>query len=147
SVVPRRARPGDHDALVLLTSRPIRGARVAVRMRLGIVVIVRAPGRTSRRLELHRLRVRRVGATRRLELLVANRGNVTEMLQRERLIMVLRRERQIVARLEPTARELLPQTSGIVQARYAGRVRGRVTAQVELSYGPGREEVRRAFQI
>ena len=147
SNVPRRARPGDHNALVLLTSRPIRGARLAVRMRLGVVVVVRAPGRTTRRLELRRLRTRRVGSARILELLVANRGSVTEILQRERLTMILRRGRRIVARLEPAARELLPRTSGLVQARYRGRVRGRITAVVELSYGPGLGAVRRAFHL
>ncbi|TML15102.1 MAG: hypothetical protein E6G33_09100 [Actinobacteria bacterium] len=82
-----------------------------------------------------------------LELLVANRGNVTEILQRERLTMILRRGRRIVARLEPAARELLARTSGLVQARYTGRVRGRITAVVELSYGPGLGTVRRAFHL
>jgi hypothetical protein len=147
STVPRRARPGDHNALVLLTTSPIRGSRVAVRMRLGVVVVVRAPGRVSRRLELRRLRVRRIGSTRVLELLVANRGSVTETLQRERLTMILRRGRRIVARPQPAARELLPGTRGIVQARYAGRARGRVTAIVELSYGPGGTTLRRVYHL
>jgi hypothetical protein len=147
SSVPRRARPGDHNALVLLTTRPIRGARVAVRMRLGVVVVVRAPGRVARQLELRRLRVRRTGRTRTLELLVGNRGNVTEVLQRKRLTIVLSRGRRNVATLEPAARELLPQTSGLVLARYAGRIRGRVTAVVELSSEPGRRIVRREFRI
>jgi hypothetical protein len=147
STVPPRARPGDHNALVLLTSRPIRGTRVAVRMRLGISVVIRAPGRISRRLELRRLRVRRAGSTRVLELLVANRGNVTEMLQRERLTVTLRRGPRMLATPQAVARELLPRTSGIVQARYMGRARGRVTAYVELSSGPGRGVVRRTFHI
>jgi hypothetical protein len=147
SSVPRRARPGDHNALVLLTTRPIRGARVAVRMRLGVVVVVRAPGRIARQLELRRLRVRRTGKTRRLELLVGNRGNVTEVLHRKSVTIVLRRERRIVARLHPAARELLPQTSGLVLARYGGRVRGRVTAVVELSPEPGGRVLRHEFYI
>ncbi|HEX6663752.1 MAG TPA: hypothetical protein VF025_08765 [Gaiellaceae bacterium] len=147
SAVPRRAGPGDHNALVVLTSRPISGARVAVRMRLGIVVVVRAPGQVSRRLELRRLRVRRVGSTRRLELFVANLGNVTERLGRERLSMILRRGGRTIARLKPVARDLLPRTTGIVPARYAGRVHGRVTALVELSYGPRGGVLRRAFHI
>lgn len=147
SAVPRRAGPGDHNALVVLTSRPISGARVAVRMRLGIVVVVRAPGKVSRRLELRRLRVRRVGAARRLELVVANLGNVTETLGRDRLSMILRRGGRTVARLRPAARDLLPRTTGIVPARYAGRVRGRVIALVELSNRPGKGALRRAFHI
>jgi hypothetical protein len=145
--VPRRARPGDHNALVVLTTRPIRGARVAVRMRLGVVVVVRAPGRTSRQLELRRLRVRRTRSARVLELVVANRGNVSEVLQRGRISIVLHRGETVFARLQPPARGLLPRTIGIVQARYAGRVRGRMTALVELSYGPGGGVLRRAFHI
>jgi hypothetical protein len=147
SSVPRRARPGDHNALVLLTTRPLRGARVAVRMRLGVVIVVRAPGRIARQLELRRLRVHRTGKRRRLELLVTNRGNVTEVLERKRMTIVLRRGRRIVARLQPAARQLLPQTSGLVFARYAGRLRGRVSAVVELSSEPGGPVVRREFHI
>ena len=37
--VPRRAEPGDHDALVLLTTRPRDAGGVAVRMRVGVVVV------------------------------------------------------------------------------------------------------------
>jgi hypothetical protein len=146
SSVPRGVRPGDHGALVLLTTRPIRGARVAVRMRLGVVVVVRAPGRVARRLELRRLRVRRVRSSRVLELYVANRGNVTEVLHRGRVTITLRRGGRILARLHTAPRELLPRTTGIAQARYAGRARGRATALVELSYDAGRT-LRRAFAI
>jgi hypothetical protein len=147
SRVPRRARPGDHSALVVLTTRPMRGARVAVRMRLGVAVVVRAPGRMSRRLELRRLRVRRVGKSRLLELLVANRGNVTEVLARRRLTIILKRHERIFARLQTVARQLLPRTKGLVQARYTGRVRGRVTAVVELAPDSEGDVVRRTYSL
>jgi hypothetical protein len=78
---------------------------------------------------------------------VANRGNVTETLQGKRVVIVLRRGEDIVARLQPAARDLLPETSGIVQARYTGRARGRLTALVELSNEPGAGVVRRTFRI
>jgi hypothetical protein len=43
--VPRRVEPGDHDALVLLTTRPsARRPGLAVRMRLGVVVVVPRAG-------------------------------------------------------------------------------------------------------
>jgi hypothetical protein len=147
SRVPRRARPGDHSALVLLTTRPIRGARVAIRMRLGVVVVVRAPGRISRHLELRRLRVRRTGARRMLDLVVANRGNVTEVIQHNRLTVTLRRERRVFARLQPASRQLLPRTRGIVQMRYSGRVRGHVRAVVELWSEPGGRVLQRTYGI
>ena len=146
AAVPRGARPGDHCALILLTTRPIEGARVAVRMRLGVVVVVRAPGRVSHALHVRRLHVRHIRSTRVLELYVANRGNVTEVLPRSHTTVILSRGRRILAKLHPAPRELLPGTTGIVQARYVGRARGRVTALVELSYEPGRT-LRHAFQI
>jgi hypothetical protein len=147
SRVPRRARPGDHDALVVLTTRPIRSAKVAVRMRLGVMVVVRAPGRTARRLDVRSLRVRRVGGTRMLELLLANRGDVTEVLDRKRVRIILQRRDRVFARLQPLARQLLPRTKGLVQAPYAGRVRGRVTAVVELAADSGGGVVRRTYHL
>jgi hypothetical protein len=146
SLVPRGARAGDHGALIVLTTRPIRGARVAVRMRLGVVVVVRAPGPVSRRLELRRLRVRRIRGSRVLELYVANRGNVTEVLPRGRMTLTLRRGRRILARLHPAPRELLPRTVGIVSVRYRGRARGPATALVEVSPEPGRT-LRRTYHL
>ena len=77
---------------------------------------------------------------------MANRGNVTEVLQRGRTKVTLLSGRRTVASMHPAPRELLPGTTGIVQARYAGRARGPLTAVVELSYEPGRT-VRRAFRI
>ncbi len=135
SRVPRRAEPGDHDALVLLTTRPQHGLGLPVRMRIGVVVVVRAPGRIVRRLELRDLRVRRVGRGRTLELLVVNRGNITETLVRSRVVVVLHRRGLVPARLRPVARGLRPRTSGIVQFSYGGRLRGWVTARATISVG------------
>jgi hypothetical protein len=144
--LPRTAEPGDHDALVLLTTHPLRRADVAVRMRIGVVVVARAPGTVVRRLDLRALAVRRVGAVRLLELLVVNRGNVTETLGRDRLAVSLARGGRTVARLEPNARELRPRTRGIVQVAYRGRLRGPLIARVRVSSEPGRP-VRRTFRI
>ncbi len=135
SRVPRRAEPGDHDALVLLTTRPQHGLGLPVRIRIGVVVVVRAPGRIVRRLELRGLRVRRADRARLLELLVVNRGNVTETLGRSRVVVALRRPGLAPARVRPVARELRPRTSGIVQFAYRGRLRGWVTARVTISTG------------
>jgi hypothetical protein len=134
--LPRRAEPGDHDALLVLTTRPRRGAGVAVRMRIGVLVVVRAPGRIVHRLELRTLRVRRSGRARMLELLVVNGGNVTEALTPGRVELLVRR-RRANASLRPDTRELRPRTSGIVQFRYGGRLRGWVIAQATISLAPG----------
>jgi len=148
SAPPVRAEPGDHGALVLLTTRPHRRRGLAVRMRLGIVVAVRVPGRIVRRLVPLALHVRRAGRVRVLELLVANRGNVTELLERGCVIVTLRRRAEVLARLRPAVRQLLPRTSGLVEARYAGRVRGRLAARVDFAARkPCLRAPRRTFSI
>jgi hypothetical protein len=134
SAVPtRRAEPGDHDALVLLTARAPHRTRVAVRMRIGVLVEVRVPGRIVHRLVLRRLSVLRAGV---LELEIANRGNVTEPLGRIRMSIRGRR-----MRIDP--RDLLPRTRGIVQLRYGRAIHGRATVTVQLP----RKGVTRAFHV
>jgi len=148
SAPPAHAEPGDHAALVLLSTRPGSGGRVAVLMRVGVVVNVRVAGAVVRHLELRRLHVRRAGRARILELLVANRGNVTEMLQRGRVHVTLRRGGRTLARLHAAPRELLPRTSGLAEIRYPGRLRGAVTARVEVdAAGPGGSVWRRTFRL
>ena len=146
SRLPRPVEPGDHDALVLLTTRPQRRAGVAVRMRIGIVVVVRAPGRIVRRLVLGRIRVRRDRAGRFVELRVANRGNVTESLARGDLQLTLRR-RRFETRLRSFPQEIRPKTDAIVQLGYRGRSRGWVTATGRIAMEPGRPAVYRTYRV
>jgi hypothetical protein len=147
--LPRRAEPGDHGALVLLTTRPAHAGKVNVRMRLGIVVTVRAPGKVVHRLQLRSLHVvRRTPRLRLLELALANRVNVTETLSRSRVSIRLMRRGHAFATLRPLPRDLLPHTRGIAELRYRGRVRGRATAIVTVSGSghPGRP-LRRRFVV
>jgi hypothetical protein len=144
--VPRRVEPGDHDALVLLTTRPWRAAGVAVRMRVGVVVVVRAPGRVVRSVAVRGVRVRRVGRARTLEVVLANRGNVTEALDATRIRLSVERV-GARASLRPEPRTLRPRTSGLVQFRYRGRLAGWVTARVTLGIEPGRPARSRAFRV
>jgi hypothetical protein len=136
------AEPGDHDALVLLTTRPQAAAGVGVRMRIGVVVVVRAPGAIVHRLELRGLTVRRSGEARIVELLLVNRGNVTESVGRGRLEVSLMRGGRVEARLSPGRRVLRPRSRGIVQLAYRGPLRGGLIAQVRIG-----SEVRRTFHI
>ncbi|HZQ66078.1 MAG TPA: hypothetical protein VFA66_12725 [Gaiellaceae bacterium] len=133
--LPRGAEPGDHEAVVLLTSRPRRRGAVFVRMRLGVLVGARAPGRVVHRLAPVRLTVRRAGRTRVLELLLANRGNVTETLTGGCLRLDLRRGKRAVVGLRPTPRRYLPRTRGITQFRYRGPIRGWVRAALTARRG------------
>jgi len=142
---PRRAEPGDHDALLLLTTRPRRSAGVAVRMRLGIVVVVRAPGRVVRRVVMRGLAVRRLRGRRVLELRIANRGNVTETFGRGRVRITFGR-RATRVRLPAAARELRPGTGGLVQLTYRGAIRGWVTVRAEIA-PDGLPVAQRAFRV
>jgi hypothetical protein len=146
SRLPRRVEPGDHDALVLLTTRPWRSAGVAVRMRIGVVVVVRAPGRVVRSIAVRGLRVRRAGRARTLELVVTNRGNVTETLDATRVRLFLLRK-GARSPVRPEARELRPHTNGVVQFLYRGKLAGWVVARVRLALEPGRPAVSRTFRV
>jgi hypothetical protein len=126
--VPRRARPGDHSELVLLTSRPPARKGLPVRLRLGVVVVVRAPGKVVRRVSAIRLGVRRAGKARVLDLLLANRGTTTEALGGRCPVLWLRRGSRVLARLRAAERRILPQSRGLVELVYRGRLRGRLRA-------------------
>jgi len=148
SRLPARVEPGDHDALVLLTTRPRRSAAVAVRLRVGVVVVVRAPGRVVRRLALGGLRVRRAPArgARVLEILVVNGGNVTESLTRRQVqISLLRGGTRKALATEP--RDLRPWTNGVLVARYGARERGWTTVRVEITAADGGPAVGRSFRV
>jgi hypothetical protein len=130
AALPRHPEPGDHDSLLLLTTRPVRAAAIAVRMRLGVVVVVRVPGRIVHRLQLLRVLARATRAGWTIDLLLANRGNVTERVTGACVRMELRRGGRLVTTLRPLARDLLPRTRGIVEFRYGGRLHGALTAVV-----------------
>ena len=146
SRLPRSLAPGDYDALVLLTTRPRRRAGVAVRMRIGFVVVVRAPGRIVRRIALGRLRVRRHRGVRVIELDVANRGNVTESVDRGNVRLTLRRG-PAVAQVRADPRAVRPRTGGIVQFRYRGPLTGWITATARIALEAGRAPVVRTYRV
>jgi hypothetical protein len=146
SRVPARAEPGDHDALALFTTRRHATGGVAVRVRMGVVVVVRAPGRIVRRIEVRGLRVVHSGSVRTLELAVLNRGNVTESFTGSRLFVSLERGGRRIVRLRGDPRELRPRTRGVLQFRYRGTLTGPVVARIDVSSVSG-QVVRRAFRV
>jgi hypothetical protein len=123
SIAPPHARPGDHPALVLVTTQAPRTPAVAVRMRIGVVVFVRVPGRVVHRLALGPLEARH----RVLEAGVANRGNVVELA---RVSIAFSRAGHVLARLRAARRTLLPHSSNIERLRYPAHLHGWVTAEV-----------------
>jgi hypothetical protein len=144
---PRRAEPGDHHVLVLLTTRPLRGGRVNVQVRLGVRIRMIVPGRIVRHLTLGALRVHQWRDARFMLVSVANRGNVTVQLRGHVTAWLARRGQQL-ARLNPRARRtLLPGARAVLALRYSGRVRGLVTAVVQIRLGSGIRLVERRYRI
>jgi hypothetical protein len=146
SKVPARAEPGDHDALVLFTTRRLAADGLSVRIRMGVVVVVRAPGQIVRGIRARGLRVVRRGRARTLELSLVNRGNVTESFLRARALVSFERDGRRLARVRGEARELRPRTRGVLEFRYRGSMSGRVIAHVDVGSESG-QVVRRAFRI
>jgi hypothetical protein len=143
---PRRAEPGDHHVLVLLTTRPLRGGRVSVQVRLGVRIRMVVPGRIVRRVTLGGLRVHRRRDARFMFVSAANPGNVTVQL-RGRVTASLVRHGRELARLSPRAqRVLLPGARAVLALRYSGRVRGLLTAVVRVRLGSG-VRVERRYRI
>ena len=141
---PSSAEPGDHAAVLLLTTRPTGAAGVSVRMRVGVTVVVRVPGTIRHRLAVRSLRVRSLGQRRVLELAVVNAGNVVEHLRRGRLRVYLVAGRRRLAELRSPPRELLPRTRVTFVLGYSERLRGPVRALVAL--GTARRLVR-SFRV
>jgi len=147
--VGRDAEPGGHQVLVLLTTRPQHGSRVALRLRLGVRVSVRMPGQIVRRLALGAVRVHRAARGLRFIFVpVVNRGNVTVPLRGHVTASLFRRGGR-VARLRLTARpaSLAPAARTLLALRYAGRVRGPVIAVVQIRMGPGVRLVERRYRL
>jgi hypothetical protein len=145
AVPPPRATPGDHSALVLLTTRPLGVRHVRVRLRVGVIVDLRVRGRILRRLEARALTVRRRGTLRLLQLRLLNRGNVTERLAGDGLQVSLLRDGRKLVTLRPRSRELLPHSAGIAVFAYRGGLRGAMVARVELR--PPVQGQERSFRI
>ena len=138
SRVPARAEPGDHDALVLFTTRRRVRDGLAVRVRMGVVVVVRAPGRIVRRLVLGGMRATRARRDRFLELAVTNRGNVTESFERGDTVVSLERGGRRLGRLVAEARSLRPGTRGVLRFPLRRRLTGPVLARLDLVSDAGR---------
>jgi hypothetical protein len=145
--VPRlqRAEPGEHRARVLLTTRPLSGGRVDVKVRLGVRVTMRVAGRVVRRLALGSLRLRSRHRTRLILVTVANHGNVTITLRGHVSASLLRHGRPVAHLGTQAPAALRPGKRGLVVLGYAGRKRGLVTAILRVRLG--RDTVERSYRL
>ena len=126
----RDASPGDHASLVVFATRPRSAGGVGVQLRVGVIVVVRAPGAV-----VHRLRLVRVRLVRRtVEIDVRNRGNVVERLGPAALRVRIVRGGRVLRRLRVPVRELLPGGRALLRLA-APPTQGRIV--VELDGGDG----------
>lgn len=129
------ATPGDHQALVLITSRAdTGGGGVGVRTRVGIGVVVRVPGRYVRRLSVNKPVVVRRGGSRVVQVRITNRGNINERFNKGQVRVTLRngaRRSVVIAR----AQNILPGTYGIFSMPYTGPLTGPVQATAVVRPG------------
>jgi hypothetical protein len=141
------ASPGDHNLLVLVTGRSADPGGVGVRLRLGVRVRIRAPGRLVHRLALTGIGTRRSRSTRAVLVSVANRGNVTEQL-RGRVSVTLTTRHRVLSRLRfGRAREVYPGTRATIVLPYAGSARGPVIAVVIVHLGGRARPLQRRYRL
>jgi len=132
-----RASPGDHASLVVFATRPRSSGGVGVRLRVGVVVLVRVPGRI-----VHRLRLDGIGLVRRMLMIgVRNRGNVVERLDSASLRVRLLRGGRVVRHVRIPAREVLPGGRAVVRI-VAPPARGRVIVELRGRDGSTARRVR-----
>jgi hypothetical protein len=131
---PSGARPGDHAELLLLSTQPPAGRRIVARLRIGVVVVVRVPGKLVHRLRPERVRARRQGARTTVEVTVANRGNVDEWLGRGRVVVSVAGRSGRLVGLPREGRRLLARSTGIVEVRFRRRLRGSVAIVVTVMH-------------
>jgi hypothetical protein len=134
------ARPGDHTAIVLVTALAPTGNGIAVGMRVGLVVTVRVPGPSLRRVEVVAARARPGG--RLIDVTVANRGGRIESIGGAQLAVTLIRRGRVIGRFRVARRPLLPHTRAVFTIR-CRTVRGALVAQVAIVRPDGRTAARR----
>ncbi len=119
------AAAGDRFAVVLVTATAGSRVGVAVRVRLGVVASIRAPGKVRRRIVVQSLRLR----GRALRLMLVNRGNVAETLRRADVSVRVGR-----ALLRPRARQLLPHARALFVLPWRGTAGARLVARVQVRH-------------
>ncbi len=133
-----RAAPGDHATVLVLASRLTGGKALRMRVRVGVVVVVRVPGRLVRRLVLGRLAVLRRRPPRVVRLFLANRGNVDEWVARSQLTLRLLRRGRLVGMLHGRSRRFLAGGRGVFDFRAPRAARGDLRAIVTLTRETGK---------
>ena len=129
------AAPGDHQALVFITSRATSTpGSVGVQTRLGIGVVVRVPGTLIRRLRVNKPTVATRGGVRVLQVRITNAGNINERFEKGQVRVTLRTgAAKTVLIAKP--QNVLPGTYGIFSLPYRGKLTGTVKATATVRPG------------
>jgi hypothetical protein len=145
---PSGARPGDHTAIVLLTATNLRRNKIAVAMRVGLVVAVRVSGRSIRRVEVLTARSRPTprGGKRLIAVTIANRGDRIESIGGRRLSVTLVQHGRTIERFQGARRALLPHTRTVVSFRCRAAIHGVVVARIVV-VRPDGKTVARSFLL
>jgi len=134
---PPRAAAGDHHALILLSANTPGARGITIRTRIGVLVLVRVPGRIVRQVALGRVWVDGGARARRIVVTTINRGNIAERLLSGQLTVALRRAGRVVTLAHGLPRDLLPQTRGVAVVPLRASLRGPFTAVVRVAAQPG----------
>lgn len=129
TVAPKGASPGDHARVLLLTATAVGANGIRLAARVGVLLVVRCPGRLVHRLDP--VRLRRVGT--RLRLLVVNRGNLDEWVTGDRLALTLRRDGRAVAVLRARSQRVLARSRAVFEWKLPARLVGEVRVAAFLS--------------
>jgi hypothetical protein len=124
------ASPGDHYALVQLTTAPSGSGILRTRTQIGLPVLVRVNGPLVRRLHIASLRVQRARSRRTLELVLRNGGNINERLLHRTVTVRLRRGDRTLHTLVAPARSILPGGRAVYTLSVPRRLSGPVVAVV-----------------
>lgn len=122
---PGGATPGDHYALVLLTSVPPNGVQVGVSTRIGVSVVDTVAGGKAPPPSIRAPKVLAHGKKRMLRLQIANRGDVLQRFARGQIAVEVEQGTRTVARLVGPGRVLLPHSTGVIMLTYPARLHGR----------------------
>jgi hypothetical protein len=126
------ARPGDHALVVLLTTRLPTGRTVLAHLRIGVVVVLRIPGPIVRRLTIGGCGSDGIGercsSRCRSRIVAASTSGSPGGGSR-----CASSGAAVSSRGCTPSRDGCWRARGLVEARYAGRLRGRLNAVVELA--------------
>jgi len=145
---PQRAEPGEHPAVVLLTTRLQQAhAGFDVHLRVGVRVELVVPGPVVRDVRLGGVRLRRGERAWLVSVAVANRGNVTVPLRGNVRLELTRRGRHVRHGRPTVQRALRPGGRSAVVLRCSRHLRGNAVLTARLGFGRGIPSVVRRYEI